>query len=418
MPYKIRSVQKKQTTAAKVEALKTRYKAVTAPASKRPRLTVSVIAILVITLIAAPAYLFFKRQSETKAWDLERQASTLVYEKQTPLSDADKKDPSKKEGQPALRESQTDRWLKAAKLYDEVNDRYAGSQAATIAQYNGGNVYFDLEKYDLAEKRYLSFLKKETDRSDLIPLVHLRLAYLYEKKKDNAKALDHLRLAYEAEGGRSQGQAGFEKGSLLEKMGNKKDAIVAYKEVSAKLTDSPWSTEAKTRLALLEPASATSTPPTPMPEFGMERQKMPGIPPSLPPGMIMQPKSPPTLPTLPTNVKRQIPPMPTAAVPTMPKVVTEKTPVPPVAKPIVPAVPAALIVPETAPAATVPSSAPIPLVITPEQLKMLREKGTLSIPLPPSAVSTEPALPVTQKEPEPAKPTEAPKPDVVVAPTQ
>ena len=414
MPYKIRPAQKKQTLPHKVEALREKYKTAIAPASRRPKLTSSIIALLVITLIFVPAYSFFKRHNETKAWDMEREASRFFYEKPTPLSEADKKDPSKKE------ESQSERWQKAASLYDEVSRRYSSTQAAAIAQYNAGNVYFDLEKYDMAEQRYLAFLKKQSNRKDLIPMVHLRLAYLYEKKKDNAKALDHLRVAYEAEGGLSQDQAGFEKGNLLEKMGNKKDAMTEYKAVSQKFTDSPWGAEAAARLAMLDPASATSmTTSTRMQGANVmqQQQGMPGIPgavTSLPLGMTPPPRPPQSvLPALPMNVKQPIAPMPSMP---MPKAITMKPPVP-AAISVVPAAAPLTVAPSTAvPAAATPpsTSTPIPLEITPEMLKMLREKGSLTIPLPPSAVSTEapaptPAPPVTQKEPEVAKPVETPK---------
>jgi tetratricopeptide (TPR) repeat protein len=383
MPYKIRIPEKKQLVAP-VEALKGRYHLMMEWISTRRSLVFSMIAIFTMVLISVPAYWFIQLQSEEKAWGLEREAARLFHEKPTPLSEADKKDPAKKE------ETQTERWEKAAVIYDEIIKDYAKSSAAAIAQYNAGNVYFNLKKYDLAEERYKSFLKKETHQKELFPLVHLRLAYLYQEKKDHAKALDSLRIAYEWEGSYSQDHAGFEKGLLLEKIGNKKEAIDTYKKVSEQFKESPWGTEAKARLVMLDPASAVSATSTPLTDT---RGFVPPIVTSSP-----QPVAPPPA----IRVKDPIPSV------SLPK--KRETPPPP---------PPVVVVP----AAQTPSGSPdtpVAIEITPDQLRLLKEKGTLTVPLPapvtPVAPSSDQTPAPVETEPVPSAPTTPSEPQKEEAP--
>ncbi len=347
MPYKIR-VSKKKKEGVPTQEIKGWFDHITEQCSSRPLLTMGVIATVAVILISIPAYRIWIRQSEDRAWALEIEASRLFHEKPS-LSEADKKDVTKVE-------TSMERLTKAATLYDDILNRYPESGAAKIAQFEGGNVYFDLEKYDLAEKRYLAFLKNETERKELLPLVHLRLAYLYQKQKKDALALDHFGIVYEWEGGLNKDQAGFEKGSLLERIGKKAEAMETYKKVSGAFTESPWGTEAKARLAMLDPATkaaqATSTP-----------------------AVVTGPPA-----TAAPVAAKFSPPLPTKLVQkkTVPVVVTPQAPAvhKSIPTPVVTPVPA-----PTTPAVQSPSTA-VPLEITPEQLRMLREKGSLTVPLP------------------------------------
>ncbi len=385
MPYKFRTSKKKQAIIP-IQEIKGRLDLLKERFADRPLLTAGVITILAVLLISIPAYRMFMRQSEDRAWALEIEASRLFHEKPAAAKEADKKDATK--GQTPM-----ERLTKASILYDDILNRYPASTAAVIAQFEGGNVYFELEKYDLAEKRYLAFLKKETARKDLLPLVHLRLAYLYQKQKKDALALDHFRTAYEWEGGFNRDQAGYERGSLLERIGKKDEAIEIYKKVSEAFKDSPWGTEAKTRLAMLTTSAATST------SLG---GLMSAVPTSMPPALASMPAPVPAKMSSPTAVKA---PAPVAVrVPTAVSVPTITVPVdsaPVVPKEVTPK-PIVVETPTVPPVPTVAPVSPIPLQITPEQLRMLREKGSLTVPLPPQPEAG--SAPVPEKTPEPAAP--------------
>jgi tetratricopeptide (TPR) repeat protein len=390
MPYKFRASKKNKQAIIPIQEIKGRFDLLKERFANRPLLTAGVITILAVVLISIPAYRIFTRQSEDRAWALEIEASRLFHEKQAAVSEADKKDATK--GQTSM-----ERLIKASMLYDDILNRYPASMAAVIAQFEGGNVYFELEKYDLAEKRYLAFLKKETAQKDLLPLVHLRLAYLYQKQKKDALALDHFRIAYEWEGGFNKDQAGYERGALLERIGKKDEAIETYKKVSEAFKDSPWGTEAKTRLAMLTASTATST------SSGVV---IPAAATSMPPAVASMPAPVPAKFSPPTAVKARGPVA--VGVPTSPK--AAKITVPVVASPVVPREvtpkPVVVEMPTDPPVPTAPTtvapSTPIPLQITPEQLRMLREKGSLTIPLPPQPEAE--VAPVPEKKPEPIAP--------------
>ena len=420
MPYKIRASKKKQQAMIPVQELKGKVALLKERFSSRPLLTGGVIATVAVILISIPTYLLFMRQSEDRAWGLEQQASRLFHEKPA-LSEADKKDATKSE-------TSLERLTKASILYDDILDRYPTSKAAVIAQFEAGNVYAELDNYALAEKRYLAFLKKETERKELLPLVHLRLAYLYQKQKKDALALDHFKTAYEWEGGFSKDQAGFERGSLLERIGKKQEAIEIYNKVSSTFTDSPWGTEAKARLAMLNSSDgkliATSTLPAAI-ASGVTPPAMPS-PVSAPtvaapipakfrsPSLVSTPSpskggTSPAGVTKPAVVQKMVPPTaptPTASSPVIPEPVLVEVPSAAVGVPTVPSVPSVAPAPPSAP------STAIPLEITMDQLRLLREKGSLTIPLSPQP----PQAPVPAKV-EPIVPLEKSEPKKEVAPS-
>ncbi len=262
MPFKIRAPKKKETLTEKITDQYDHLKEQVLNPSR-------FIAFTVLTLIIAGASLatfwFFMKRSEAKAWALESKASKLLDEAYHPSStspEGDAADPNKKE------ESRTEKLTKAAGFYEEILKDYPKSDAAVIAQFQSGHVYFELEKYKLAEEKYLAFIKEQADKKEFLPIVQLKLAYLYQKTGDVPSALNYFRLVYDAKNGKeekkgiNQDHAGFEIAQILEQTNKKSEAIALYKKVSEDFTESPWGVEAKTRLTLLE---APPVPPVPNP---------------------------------------------------------------------------------------------------------------------------------------------------------
>ena len=156
----------------------------------------------------------------------------------------------------------TERLKKSASLYDEIVEKHPRTDVARMAPYESGNVYFELKDYDAAEKRYLAFLEKNAAQKNLASLAHLKLGYLYQKKGNPESALKHFRASYEAEGGNSRDQAGFESARALEMSDKKNEAIEIYKKVSEDFEKSPWGVEAKVRMNLLNPPTASTPAPS------------------------------------------------------------------------------------------------------------------------------------------------------------
>ena len=157
--------------------------------------------------------------------------------------------------------TKTERLKKSANLYDEIVEKYPRTTTAMVAQYESGNVYFDLEDNASAEKRYRSFLEKYPDQKDLAALVRLKLGYLQQKKGDSGSAMSEFRAAYEMASAKSKDQAGFELARSLENAGKKEEAIEIYKKLSTSFAQSPWAAEANARLMVLNPPTASTPPP-------------------------------------------------------------------------------------------------------------------------------------------------------------
>ncbi len=254
MPYKIRLLKKRETVPVKIltgfEAVKNRIEEAIV---REPRRSVVVFSLLTIGMILISTFWFSFRQSSDQAWKLVAEASELSH--QTASSAPGNPNDSKKE------DDRSDQLAKAAKLYETVLTNYPATQAAVLARFERGNLHFELGEYDQAENIYLEFIRKEADERNLLPLVHLRLAYLYQKNGNPSSALDHFRIAYNWKGSFNQDQSGFELARLLEETGTKDEAIVIYKKISEDFKESPWAIEAKARLTILEPPPAAPVSP-------------------------------------------------------------------------------------------------------------------------------------------------------------
>lgn len=210
------------------------------------------ITLLIVALVAV--VWFVNRQAENSAAALEAEASRLFHEP-PPLPQP------KEEGKPDPNTDimdKTERLKKSASLYDEIVEKHPRTNIARTASYESGNVYFELKDYDQAEKRYLAALEKNAGQKNLASLIHLKLGYLYQKKGNPESALKQFRASYEAEGSRNRDQAGFELARALEASGKKDEAIGIYRKVSEDFVKSPWGTEAKVRMDILNPPTASA----------------------------------------------------------------------------------------------------------------------------------------------------------------
>jgi predicted negative regulator of RcsB-dependent stress response len=254
MPYKIRVNKKKEAAPLRIvsrseqmfDQVRTHPKWIWIGAG-----SVLFLGVLILTVQ------FLSHRAEEKAWALEAEASKLFHEPPPlPQPIEDGKEPPKEM-------DKTERLKKSASLYDEIVQKYPRTDTARIAQYESGNVYFELEDLGSAENRYRAFLQKYQSHKELSALVHLKLGYLLQKKGDNASALDHFRTAYEMENGKNKDQAGFELGRSLEHAGKKEEAVETYKKLSERFAQSPWAAEANARLVVLNPPTASAPASTP-----------------------------------------------------------------------------------------------------------------------------------------------------------
>jgi tetratricopeptide (TPR) repeat protein len=78
----------------------------------------------------------------------------------------------------------------AMKLYQEVITGYPGTNAALMAFYRLGNIYYRVNDIEASIKAYQEYLNGSPKDNELTVLVHIGLGYCYESKKDLKKALE------------------------------------------------------------------------------------------------------------------------------------------------------------------------------------------------------------------------------------
>ncbi|MBI3804317.1 MAG: tetratricopeptide repeat protein [Nitrospirae bacterium] len=254
MPYKIRVQKKREEASLRLVARSEEW---VEQVRSNPKWIWTGVGIVLAALLVFLGVWFVNNQTEQKAGLLEAEAFRLFHEP-PPLPQP------KEEGkpQPDLLDK-TERLKKSVSLYDEILQKYPRSATARTAEYEIGNIYFELKDYDAAEKRYLAFLGKHSDQKDLASLAHLKLGYLYERKGNADAAMKQFRTAYESEEGHNRDQAGFEWARALEAGDKKNEAVEIYKKVSEGYAKSPWATEAKVRMDKLNPPAAAAPAPTP-----------------------------------------------------------------------------------------------------------------------------------------------------------
>ncbi len=213
----------------------------------------SLIGVFVVVGLVLFAFNAMTSNEEGKASILETEASILLHDPM-PLPE-----PIEEGEDPPEILTQTERYQKSADLYGEILEKYPNTVSAMVAQYESGNVYFELEAFDQAEEHYRDFIRMYPEKKELISIVQLKLGYLQQRKGESQAARDFFRTLYESESARNRDQAGFELARSLETSGKEEEARKIYEKISEDFALSPWGTEARARFTLLNPSSETES---------------------------------------------------------------------------------------------------------------------------------------------------------------
>lgn len=119
----------------------------------------------------------------------------------------------------------------AVKIYEELINKYPKSDAAKLAFYNTGNIYYSLYDVDKSIEAYRKFLKKSSKHNMLTSLAYYGLGYCYEDKKDFEQAIESFESSNESIEGlhfTSMNYANIAR--IYEKMGKEKKALEFYKK--------------------------------------------------------------------------------------------------------------------------------------------------------------------------------------------
>ena len=172
------------------------------------------------------------------------QAKLLEYEASKILSQ------SVAEGE-AAGQDRKESYEEASLVYGEILEKYSSSSAAPFAQYQLGNIYFELEQYDRAIEAYGEFIERYPGHDILLPMVYQRLGYARLRQGDRQAALDTFEQLIQRSEAWNRDQAYFEAGRLYEEQGVRDSAIDRYEGLIKDFPGSPWSSEAQLRLKIL-----------------------------------------------------------------------------------------------------------------------------------------------------------------------
>jgi predicted negative regulator of RcsB-dependent stress response len=184
-------------------------------------------AIILVVLLAIPAFLFYDYSSRKKAKALEYDAYKIyqnIYQTQPLPSD--------------------ERYKKALDIFKKS---YETKKTPSVLLYIAG-CYYELGNYDEAIRTLKDFTQRYEGEDDLIPIAYEKLAMAYERKGDTKEALKALESLYHLKGDIYKDLALIESARLLEKEGKTDEAMKKYKELSEKFPNSPFSDEAKVKL--------------------------------------------------------------------------------------------------------------------------------------------------------------------------
>lgn len=137
-------------------------------------------------------------------------------------------------------------------VFKEVTTQYPKSQAAKLAYYRMGNIFFDRGDFDAAITSYEKFLSKTSRDNELKTLTYTGLGYCYEEKKDYDNALSSFEKALKSkEGIRFAGMINRNIARIYEKMKNNAKAVDHYKEAINHTTDPSVQLLLKRKIATL-----------------------------------------------------------------------------------------------------------------------------------------------------------------------
>ena len=126
----------------------------------------------------------------------------------------------------------------AVKIYEELINKYPKSDAAKLAFYNTGNIYYSLYDVDKSIEAYGKFLKKSSKYNMLTSLAYYGLGYCYEDKKDFEKAIESFENSNKSIEGLHFASMNYANiARIYEKMGKEKKALEFYKKALEQTPD-------------------------------------------------------------------------------------------------------------------------------------------------------------------------------------
>lgn len=219
-PAKKKPVQENEVKSAALQALE--------KIKKEKKQVITGVSIVIAIIVLYAAFTVYSSSMSAKAYKLESEAYKYYYGET-----ADKAMP------------EAERWKKALELYRQSVD----AKVTPTALFYLGNCYYNLKDYDNALKEYGRFVDKFSSDKRILPLVYQKMSSVYSRTNQKDKALDSLNKLADIDNGIFKDTALVLEARLYDDSGEKDKALEKYKEIMTKYPDSPWSSEAGTRVS-------------------------------------------------------------------------------------------------------------------------------------------------------------------------
>lgn len=226
MPKVIKKRPAKRKPVQESEVRSVALKAFDAIKERQKQIIIGISVILGIVIIFTVISIYSTSQYK-KAYSLEREGYNYYYGQ-----NIDNTIPEK------------ERLNKALELYKSSLD----IRMTPTALYYLGNTYFKLGDYVNAIQKYLRFIDKYSQETEILPLVYQKLASSYFMTEQNDKALETLDELANLENGIFMDTALMLEARHYERAGQNEKALDIYKELISLFPNSPWSAEARAKI--------------------------------------------------------------------------------------------------------------------------------------------------------------------------
>ncbi len=223
-----KAIKKKVAKPAKPEeGVKSAIHATREFIGERQKIVLSVIAVLVIVLVAAAGFLIYRSHAKDRAVALEYEGYKIYY--------------ALHQKQPIKREEQ---YRKALEKFQKAYE----TRKSPFSLFYIASCYYSLGKYDDATKTLEELNTRFPDDERFVPLSYYKMANISLRKGDREGALKLLDTIYNYRSGSFKDLALVESARILETMGRKDDSMRKYEELTKNFPASPFVEEAKAKL--------------------------------------------------------------------------------------------------------------------------------------------------------------------------